>query len=396
MTELRHLATRLREELATVPESFQQAQRARFRSALERRQEQRSWLRFVPLFAAVVAIAGALLWVELRNPSRNEAERWLTGEKLGQPFRFDDGSSIVLAPDARGRLATSADFVRFDLQAGRASFDVTPGQERTWTITAGKNEVRVVGTRFSVSYTPSRAFEVDVERGVVSVRVPEQNASFELLAGDRLLEDSDRIEVVHASAKAQPAATTEPERATNGEQVPDAELPASALPDARPAPSAESSPHSEWRLRYREGQYADSLALLRANGVADRLNELPPQLLAEVADAARLGGDLELAVRALTVLMRRFPSAPEARDGQFLLGRVHALRGDSARAIAAFEAYSKRGPGARYTNESVGRLMDLYSARGEDERAREMARRYLEQAPNGPYQRLARSLVARP
>lgn len=396
MTELRHLATCLRAELGTPPESWQQAQRARFRSALERRPERRALLRFVPLFAAALAIAGALLWVELRDPSRNEAERWLAGEKLGQPFRFDDGSSIVLAPDARGRLATGADFVRFDLQAGRASFDVTPGQERTWTITAGKNEVRVVGTRFSVSYTPSRAFEVDVEHGVVSVRVPERNASFELLAGDRLLGNSDRIEVVHASAKAQPSATTEPERATDGERVPDAQPPASALPEARPAPSAEPSPHSEWRLRYRDGQYADSVALLRANGVADRLNELPPRLLAEVADAARLGGDLELAARALTVLMRRFPSAPEARDGQFLLGRVHALRGDSARAIAAFEAYSKRGPGARYANESVGRLMDLYSARGEDARAREMARRYLEQAPNGPYQRLARSLVARP
>jgi TolA-binding protein len=168
------------------------------------------------------------------------------------------------------------------------------------------------------------------------------------------------------------------------------------VPDARPAPSAESSPHTEWRNRYRDGKYADSVALLRANGVADRLNELSPRLLSEVADAARLGGDLELAVRALSVLMRRFPSSPEAQDGQFLLGRVHALRGDSARAIAAFEAYSKSGRASRYENEAVGRLMDLYSARGDDERAREMARRYLNQAPNGPYQRLARSLVARP
>jgi hypothetical protein len=40
--------------------------------------------------------------------------------------------------------------------------------------------------------------------------------------------------------------------------------------------------------------------------------------------------------------------------------------------------------------------MELYAARGEDERAHPMASRYLEKAPDGPYRRLARSLVAQP
>jgi TolA-binding protein len=390
MTELRHLAKSLREELGAPPDAWQQAQRARFRHALARPSERPVW-RLAPLVAAVVALAGALVWVALRAPAGG-GERWLAGEQLSGPYRFPDGSSISLAPDARGRLVADRAFVRFDLQAGRASFDVTPGQQRTWTITAGKNEVRVIGTRFSVAYASSQAFEVDVERGVVSVRVPERNASVELKAGDRLRGAPGRIEVAHAAEQALPPAPTETARALESASKDEPELPSSALPGPRPAPSTEASANPAWRARYRDGKYADSVALLRANGVVDRLNELPAGTLAEVADAARLGGDLELAVRALTSLMRRFPSAPEARDGQFLLGRVHALRGDAPRAVAAFEAYLKAGPSSRYASESMGRLMELYSARGEDERARAMARAYLERAPEGPYQRLARSL----
>ena len=133
--------------------------------------------------------------------------------------------------------------------------------------------------------------------------------------------------------------------------------------------------------------------LLRASGLAERLNDLSAATLAEVADAARLGGDSELAVRALTLLTRRFPSSPQARHGKFLLGRLHALRGDRAAAVAALESYLGAGDGSQYATEAVGRLMELYSQSGETERARNMARRYLERAPNGPYQRLARSLA---
>jgi TolA-binding protein len=245
-----------------------------------------------------------------------------------------------------------------------------------------------VGTRFSVSYALSEAFEVEVERGIVSVRVPERSASVELKAGDRLRGHPGRMEVAHAAAKALPSPSEESDRA----DVPQPQAPAGPAADIEPE---ESVPSAEWRDRYREGKYAESLTLLRASGAAKHLEKLEPGTLAAIADAARLGGDPELAARALTVLMRRFPRAPEARDGKFLLGRVHALSGDRAAAISAFESYLKPGGSTRYANEAVGRLMEIYSVRGDGERARAMARRYLENAPDGPYRRLARSLVAR-
>jgi hypothetical protein len=39
--------------------------------------------------------------------------------------------------------------------------------------------------------------------------------------------------------------------------------------------------------------------------------------------------------------------------------------------------------------------MELHSGRGDTERARAMAKRYLERAPDGPYKRLAISLLER-
>jgi len=68
-------------------------------------------------------------------------------------------------------------------------------------------------------------------------------------------------------------------------------------------------------------------------------------------------------------------------------------RGDSAAAVDAFESYLLRTPSGRYVNETRGRLMELYSKRGETERARAIAQRYLAATPNGPYRRLAHSLV---
>jgi hypothetical protein len=387
MTELESLATALRQELGHPPEAWQATHRERFRKALAERPARPTLIRFVLPVAATLTLAATLIWIALRERPAEGVERWLVASELREPFRFEDGSSITLDPEGRGRLVADSTSVRFDLHGGRARFDVTPGQQRAWTITAGRNEVRVVGTRFNVSYAASEAFEVDVERGIVSVRVPERSASVELKAGDRLRGGPGHMEVAHGASKALSPAPTDGNRAT--ESRPEG----TSAPAARAEPPSEAAANAEWRERYRKGKYAESLTLLRASGAVNRLDELPPNTLAVIADIARLGGDPELAVRALNVLMRRFPRAPEARDGKFLLGRVHALRGDGAAAISAFESYLKPGGSMQYANEAVGRLMELYSMRGDDERARVMARRYLESAPDGPYRRLARSLA---
>lgn len=386
MTELEPLAEALRKQLGAPPEGWQRAQRERLRESLGAEPLRPAIHRLVPVLAAAFVLAGALVWVGLRGLDAAD-QRPPAVEASAGPIRLEDGSSIVLAPGARGRLVTDAGAVRFELETGRAVFDVVPGQQRTWTITAGKNEVTVVGTRFSVTYERSGAFEVEVERGAVSVRVPERRARVELEAGDHFRGRPGQMEVSHGPSLAPvPAA---------GGSTEAADQPQPALLASSPAPvePAAPSPSADWRERYRDGKYAEALALLRASRVAERLEGLGPRTLAEVADAARLGGDFKLAARALALLLRQYPAASEARDAQFLLGRVHALSGDRASAIRAFETYLARGSSTQYANEATGRLMELYAERGDEERARAMARRYLTQAPNGPYRRLALSLA---
>jgi hypothetical protein len=350
-----------------------------------------------PWVAATLGVVAVLTWLLVFRPAAATDERWLVAEELHGPVRLDDGSSIALEPGGRGRLVADAATVRFDLHQGRASFDVVPERKRTWTIRAGKNEVRVVGTRFRVFFGAGERFEVEVERGVVAVQVPDQSASVELKAGDHLQGRPGKLEVAHGAASSpEPTPTVAPASAPQQDQAPGSPaLPPSLESQAAPNPPTAplAAPRSEWQARYAEGKYAEALALARAHGVSKHLGELSPSALAELADAARLGGDPELAVAALTLLIQRFPAAPEARDGKFLLGRVHVLRGDAAAAAEAFESYLLRAPSGRYVNETRGRLMELYSKRGEMDRARAVAQQYLAATPNGPYRRLAHSLV---
>jgi TolA-binding protein len=385
MTELDSLAQALKKELGAPPEVWQRTQRDRLRESLGRNPQRPAVLRFAPVLAAALVAVCALVWVTWRGPIGDQGEPRAGVEAFAGPIRLEDGSGISLAPGGRGRLMSDDRAVRFELQSGRADFDVVPSQKRTWTITAGKNVVTVIGTRFSVTYDPSGAFDVEVERGIVSVQVPERRASVELKAGDHLRGRSGQMEVAH---------TLPGEPARPAEDSPGAEAPEPAV-SASPALPAEPTPvpSADWRGRYRDGKYAEALTLLRASRVTERLEELGPRALAEVADVARLGGDTKLAARALTLLIRQYPRAGEARDAQFLLGRVHALSGDRASAIRAFESYLEPGGSTQYANEANGRLMELYAGRGDEERARTMARRYLTHAPNGPYRRLALSLT---
>ncbi len=389
MDRLESLGRELREELGTPPEPWLDAQRTRVSRAL-REPPQRRMPRGALLMAAAFLVAiGLGAWAivpRLTAPSVQDA--WLVAEELREPFRFADGSSISLSPGGRGRLHAREDGVRFDLHAGRATFDVTPKQRRPWLVSAGKNEVRVVGTRFSVLYEAGDAFEVEVDRGVVSVKVPDRGSSIQLEAGDRFQGRPGRIALSHGGAVQ--TLPSEPLVQSPPATGPVTAGSASAGSSAPAAPSG-----ADWQASYRQGNYAASLARARELGVNKLIQELPPKGLADLADAARLGGDPELAVRALTALQKRFPSSAEAREGKFLLGRVYALRGEKNAAIGSFESYLATPGAAAYGAEAIGRLMELYSERGDTERAHAMAERYMERSPDGPYRRLARSLLER-
>jgi TolA-binding protein len=295
----------------------------------------------------------------------------------------------MLDAGARANVVNVPSVTRFELHQGSAEFDVVPQRGRTFTVVAGAFEVSVVGTRFSVRYEAMGAVAVAVSHGVVSVRGPGREP-FRLRAGQRFRSDDGEAKLAAAPEAHEPKPA-----------APDPGVPSDQAPPPKPAASATDLAHdaptsADWEAAYRERRYAVAVARAKEQGVERLLGTLSAPKLAALADAARLGGDAELALRALQTVERRFPSSPQAADAEFLVGRLHASRGDSAGALARLEKYLQRGDRAPYAVEAMGRLVELYAARGDTERAQRMAKKYLERAPDGPYRRLCLSVLPKP
>jgi ferric-dicitrate binding protein FerR (iron transport regulator) len=166
----------------------------------------RGWASTRLRFAAgaiATAAAGTVVWVATGTDVPPASNAWFSADSQAHLHRLEDGSSIVLSAGARGKLTKSDEEVHFALNGGVALFDVVPNQARRWRVTAHNYEVIVVGTRFSVGYDPSRGLlDVEVEHGVVNVRVPGQESPFQLAAGDFLAATDDGVTLRHGQRAA--------------------------------------------------------------------------------------------------------------------------------------------------------------------------------------------------
>lgn len=377
MDELEKLGDEVREQLGGPSPAWLRAQKQRvLREAQQPRREPRRsiWLAA----AAAIAVLGvglALSSMDFGEPSERTTTVALSAGAATTRSRLADGSSVALSPGARALVESAPASTRFDLQRGHVEFDVAHQGSRRFVVLAGAIEVTVVGTRFSVLHEASGAVEVLVTHGVVSVRSPERSAPIVLKAGDHFRGRA-------SAGGATPALTAAPARTAPAE--PNAAMTA-------PNPSS-VAPSPDWEAAYRERRYAVAAARAREHGADGLLASLSAAKLAQLGDAARLGGDADLALRALDALKRRFPSSAQAANADFLGGKLLAARGQTGPAIARFEQYLKGGERA-YTVEAMGRLVELYSASGDSARARATAERYLARAPQGPYRRLCESTL---
>lgn len=391
MDELQRLGREARAELGAPSEAWLAAQKQRlFREPLDTPQPRR-WLVPSLAFAALASVALIIALVGKRPTTSLPQVTTLTAAAEPQRVHLHDGSAAVLEAGARATVTSSSGGTRVELLHGSVEFLVVPQQGRSFTVVAGAFEVTVIGTRFSVQRETNGAVAVAVSHGVVSVRGPGRGP-IRLAAGQRFRADPETTELAAA-----PTAPVDHATPTAGDRVPSAEAPPPrpALSATEPAREA-VLPGADWETAYRERRYAAAVARAKEQGVERLLATLSAAKLAALADAARLGGDSELALRALQTVEGRFPGSPQAADAEFLVGRLHASRGDSASALTRLEKYLQRGDRAPYAVEAMGRLVELYSARGDTERAQRMAKRYLERAPDGPYRRLCLSVLQKP
>jgi len=345
------------------------------------------------LAAVLVTALGPAVWLLapawLPGPPAH-AELALTTATDARRVPLSDGSSLLLLPHTQAHVTSNAHATSCFIDMGEVEFDVAPQHGREFIVKSGAVEVTVVGTRFSVSKEPAGVVEVAVSHGVVRVKV--LSRSTEVRAGERLRSDGEEILLRH---EAPPATAKDP---TPTPQVSaEAAQSLSPLRDRLPSDEMHSKagalPQDAWLRLYREHNYAAALAAARAIGVDGLLESLAVQPLSELADAARLGGDQDLALRAFDALGRRFPGSGQAQDALFLSGRLFAGRGQLGVARRQLEAYLARNDRGFYSVEALGRLVEIY-ARSKDPRATSTARAYLERAPQGPYRRLCLSVLA--
>lgn len=391
MRELDRLGREVRDELGEPSPAWLRRQQRDLTAALGVKSPKRAvagWALAGALLTLAMAVAAVWVAAPLRHPAPSSAtELALSASTDSRSVSLADGSSLLLFAHTRARVTAGQQATRCLLQVGKMQFDVAPQRGREFSVKAGAFEVTVVGTRFSVSRDVAGVVEIAVSHGVVRVKVPNRDSPAELRAGDQLRGEGEHVVVLHEPATA------------HVEQLASPLASVDALREAQPPTEAPNKPggppRDAWLRLYRAHDYAAALAAAREVGVDGLLGSLPAQPLAELGDAARLGGDDDLALRAFDALGRRFPASRQARDAMFLSGRVLASRGQHTAARRQFEAYVAGNARGGYLVEALGRLVEIYATTS-DPRAKPTARTYLERAPHGPYRRLCLSVLAAP
>jgi transmembrane sensor len=290
---------------------------------------------------------------------------------------LSDGSTAFrLTPNTE--LALEVDSVAHSvlrLGAGAASFAVQPRGERPFVVRSDPFEVRVIGTKFTLTRSAERALRVEVSEGKVEVSGPAGVAR--LSAGESQ---------VFPASEAKPAA---PESAP--ENLPQS-LPDAAPPLPRSSTSNPAAGH--WRSLAHSKDYEGAFAALQREGGSAVKDEPKDLLLA--ADVARLSGHPAEAVQHLTGLLRRFPQDSRAASAAFTLGRLHEQSGKPDRAAQSFARVRTLAPGGPLAEDALAHEVENLARSGQASVARARAEEYLRLYPNGHRVRSIRAHAGTP
>lgn len=116
-----------------------------------------------------------------------------TGRGEQQVVALKDGTEVTLNTDSRLTVRYSGKRRQAVLERGEAYFDVNPDPERPFTVKAGEDSVRVLGTSFVVRREP-QVFSVTLVEGRLEVNSPDQ-PSVILAAGERAVRTGQGLRV---------------------------------------------------------------------------------------------------------------------------------------------------------------------------------------------------------
>ncbi len=302
--------------------------------------------------------------------------------------RFDDGSTMTLAPSTRGRINDVRERgVRFSIETGTVLVEVAKREGGAdYVLDAGPYAVRVTGTLFEMSWAPAdQRMRLDLTEGSVVITGPQAEAGLTLRAGQSVTLEPSGIHV--ASSEPQPVAPHPVVGAPSARAEPVASESAAASASA----SSKVDRGPSWAERVAAGDFEGVLADAESRGIEATLSSRGAGELMTLADAARYGGKSQLAGDALRAVRKRFPGSKPASTAAFLLGRMAE---DAGRAEAAINLYDTTlSEGGTFAAEALGRKMLLIKRRSGDAGARAAAQHYLESYPRGPYAAAARAIL---
>jgi transmembrane sensor len=316
--------------------------------------------------ALVAAAAGALVWWQASPPKTgataastapllaNEAKLETGAEPLS--VALVDGSALSLSPRSALRVqGNQAMTTTLTLASGALTCDVTHREGRRFSVVAGDVEVRVVGTKFTVtrSAEPDGAVEVSVLRGVVEIVSARHPGELTRLGAGQTFREAAASDAATAAGEAAvERASTEPTQSPG--------TAASGAVDPSQAPSAPSPS-----------------TVSSAAGV-------PARELFEKAGERRRAGDAAGAAAAYEELLRTHPSDARASLSAFELGRLRMDRlGDSAGAISALERALSLNVGPTFREDALARLVSIYAGQGNFVACAKARDRYLSSYPAG-------------
>jgi TolA-binding protein len=155
-------------------------------------------------------------------------------------------------------------------------------------------------------------------------------------------------------------------------------------PELAPVESSPASPAS-WQRLADEGQYAQALVTLEANGGFDAaLRDATAEQLMSLVDVARATGQRQRAILALRRIVSEHGADPNASVAAWMLGNELAKAGDFSGAEQAFAMYRALSPNGDFAEDALARQVDMAAEQGNRDHARRLAEQYLKEFPDGP------------
>jgi hypothetical protein len=277
------------------------------------------------------------------------------------------------------------DGARVLLERGSAIALVHHGKTSSWLFVAGPFEVHVVGTRFNLTWDPSKEeVNLALDEGAVELKSPLGQGPFVVRKGQKfhasLLTQTVRMEDKLSPTPSASQTIGTPEQFT--------------APATEPAKIKSPLAHYDsWQRLVTRGRFQNVVAAAEARGIDNCLNSCSILDIRALADAARYVGRTDLAERGLVAIRQRASGGSQRSAAAFLLGRTSESRDQVSIANTWYDTYLTESPNGEFAADALAGKMRVAVWMHGSAAAKPLAMQYLQRYPSGVHVDTARKIA---